>query len=80
MVYHFLLLLLTTTLEKCRIYLKFKDLVLGVFNQFYASIEREKEESWKCVIMDNGGEYRGQFEEYCKGNEIKIKKIVPKTP
>ncbi|MCI59809.1 retrovirus-related pol polyprotein from transposon tnt 1-94 [Trifolium medium] len=34
----------------------------------------------KCVRADNGGEYRGPFEEYCKKNGIKLEKTVPKTP
>ncbi|KAI4352915.1 hypothetical protein L6164_007122 [Bauhinia variegata] len=34
----------------------------------------------KCVRANNGGEYRGPFEQYCKDHGIKLKKTVPKTP
>jgi transposase InsO family protein len=29
---------------------------------------------------DNGGEYRGPFEEYCRSHGIRLEKTVPKTP
>lgn len=34
----------------------------------------------KCVRADNGGEYIGSFEDYCKEHEIKLEKIILKTP
>ena len=34
----------------------------------------------KCVRVNNGGEYRGPFENYCKEHDIKLKKAVPKNP
>ena len=33
----------------------------------------------KSVRIDNGGEYRGQFELYCKTLGIKLEYTVPKT-
>ena len=34
----------------------------------------------KVVQTNNSGEYRGQFELYCKTQGIKLEYIVPKTP
>ncbi|KAI4299912.1 hypothetical protein L6164_033332 [Bauhinia variegata] len=47
---------------------------------FHASVERETSRKLKCVRADNGGEYRGPFERYCKDHGIKLEKTVPKTP
>ena len=46
--------------------LKTKDQVFGVFKQFQASVERETGKKLKCVCTDNGGEYCGPFDEYCR--------------
>jgi hypothetical protein len=43
-------------------------------------VERETKKKVKCIWSDNGGEYRGSFEIFCKINGIKLKKIIPKTP
>ncbi|CAJ2642124.1 unnamed protein product [Trifolium pratense] len=51
--------------------LKSKDQVLGAFKQFHASVERETGRKLKCIRADNGGEYRGPFEEYCKEHAMK---------
>jgi transposase InsO family protein len=32
------------------------------------------------VRLDNGGEYRGPFERYCRKFGIKLEKSPPKTP
>ncbi|PKI50488.1 hypothetical protein CRG98_029093 [Punica granatum] len=34
----------------------------------------------KCVRVDNGGEYIGPFENYCRTHRIKLEKTIPKTP
>jgi len=60
--------------------LKSKDQVLLKFQEFQARVERETGKKLKCVRSDNGGEYRGLFENYCKAQGIKLEKIVPKTP
>jgi hypothetical protein len=60
--------------------LKTKDQVLGVFKVFHMKVERETGRQLKCVRADNGGEYRGPFEEYCKSNGIRLEKTVSKTP
>ena len=60
--------------------LKSKDQVFGVFKHFHASVEREKGRKLKCVRSDNGGKYRGPFEEYCREHGIRFEKTVPKTP
>ncbi|PKI45901.1 hypothetical protein CRG98_033700 [Punica granatum] len=44
------------------------------------AVERETGMKLKCVRADNGGEYRGPFENYCKTHGIKLEKTVPKTP
>jgi len=48
--------------------LKTKDQVLGVFKQFQVSVERETGKKLKCD--DNGGEYCGPFDEYCRQQGI----------
>ncbi|CAN0846213.1 Retrovirus-related Pol polyprotein from transposon TNT 1-94 [Linum grandiflorum] len=60
--------------------LKTKDQVLDVFKQFHVEVERETGLKLKCVRADNGGEYRGPFENYCRFHGIKLQKSVPKTP
>ena len=57
-----------------------KDQVLGVFKQFQASVERETGKKLKCIRTDNGGEYCGPFDEYCKHQGIRHQKTPPKTP
>ena len=60
--------------------LKTKDQVQEIFKQFHVKVERETGRRLKCVRADNGGEYRGPFEEYCKKYGIRLEKSVPKTP
>ena len=60
--------------------LKSKDQVLDAFKEFHVRVERESGRKLKCVRSDNGGEYRGPFENYCKSQGIKLEKTVPKTP
>jgi len=59
---------------------KSKDQVLDMFKHLHASVERETCRLLKCVRANNGGEYRGPFENYCKDHDIKLEKTVPKTP
>jgi hypothetical protein len=54
--------------------------VLNVFKQWVVKVEREIGRRLKCVRSDNGGEYSGPFEIFCKSNGIKLEKIIPKTP
>jgi hypothetical protein len=51
-----------------------------VFKVFHMKVDRETERQLKCVRADNGGEYRGPFEEYCRSHGIRLEKTVPKTP
>ena len=60
--------------------LKSKDQVLDVFKDFHARVERETGRKLKCIRANNGGEYRGPFEKYCREHGIKLEKTVPKTP
>jgi hypothetical protein len=66
--------------ESCGPVLKTKDKVLEVFKHFVAEVERETGHKLKCIRSDNGGEYRGPFETFCKGNGIKVERTIPKTP
>ena len=54
--------------------------MLGVIKQFQASFERETRKKVKCIRTDNGGEYCGPFDEYCKHQGIRHQKTPPKTP
>ncbi|CAL9780246.1 unnamed protein product [Musa acuminata subsp. burmannicoides] len=60
--------------------LKSKDQVLNVFKEFHVSVERETSRKLKCIRSDNGGEYMGPFENYCRFHGIRLEKTVPKTP
>jgi hypothetical protein len=60
--------------------LKTKDQVLSVFKQFQVSIERETKKKIKCLRTDNGGEYIGPFDAYCKEQGIRHQFTPPKTP
>jgi transposase InsO family protein len=60
--------------------LKTKNQVLDMFKVFHIKVERETEKQLKCVRADNGGEYRGPFEEYYRSHGIRLEKTVPKTP
>ena len=60
--------------------LKSKDQVLDVFKDFHVKVERGTGRQLKCVRADNGGEYRGPFEQYCRSHGIRLEKTVPKTP
>ena len=59
--------------------LKTKDQVLQAFKQFHAFVERETSEKFKCVRTNNGGQYCGPFDEYCKNHGIRHQKTPPKT-
>jgi len=60
--------------------LKTKDQVLSAFKEFHALVEREIGKKFKCLKADNGGEYRGPFEAYCKMYGIRMINTPPKTP
>ena len=60
--------------------MKSKDQVLDAFKEFHVSVERETDRKLKCIRSDNGGEYKGPFENYCRFHGIRLEKTVPKTP
>ena len=60
--------------------LKLKDQLPSFFKEFQARAERESGRKLKAVRTDNGGKYRGKFEEYYKAQGIPIEYIVPKNP
>ncbi|GAA0155869.1 hypothetical protein LIER_13497 [Lithospermum erythrorhizon] len=43
-------------------------------------VEQETNESLKCIRTDNGGEYIGEFDQYCKIHGMLHEQSVPKTP
>ncbi|GJZ76954.1 putative RNA-directed DNA polymerase [Tanacetum coccineum] len=59
--------------------LRTKDKVLDVFKEFHASIERETGRKLKFIQSDNGGEYSGPFDVYCKELGIHHQKTPAKT-
>ena len=60
--------------------LKTEDQVFSVFKDFHVRLERETGWKLKAIRADNGGEYQGQFEEYCRSKGIRLKFTVRKTP
>ena len=60
--------------------LKTKDLVLSVFKELHARVERESGRKLKVVREDNEVEYWVQFEEYCRSKGIRLEVTVQKTP
>lgn len=54
--------------------------VSDAFRESHAMVERETGRKPKCIISNNGGEYRGPFEKYCKMHGIRQQKTVPKEP
>ncbi|GMH04123.1 hypothetical protein Nepgr_005962 [Nepenthes gracilis] len=57
-----------------------KDQVAGTFQQFHVLVERETGRRLKAVQSDNGGEYIGTFDAYCRAHSIRHQKTPPKTP
>ena len=51
--------------------LKTKNQVLDKFKEFQASVERKSRKKVKCIRTDNGGEYCGPFDAYCKQQGIR---------
>ncbi|GJW32374.1 retrovirus-related pol polyprotein from transposon TNT 1-94 [Tanacetum coccineum] len=60
--------------------LKTKDQVLDVFKQFHVLVERQTGKKLKCIRSDNGGEYIGPFDAYCREHGIQHQKTPSKTP
>ena len=54
--------------------------MLDVFKHFHASVESETGRRLKCIRANNGGEYWGPFEQYCREHGIRLEKSIPKTP
>ena len=48
--------------------------------ELHTRVERESGRKLKAVRADNGGEYRGQFDEYCRSKGNRLEFTVPKTP
>ncbi|RDX93292.1 hypothetical protein CR513_24461, partial [Mucuna pruriens] len=60
--------------------LKSNDQVLENFKHFQALVERQPGKKVKCIRSDNGDEYCGPFDVYCKQKGIRHEKTHPKTP
>ena len=54
--------------------------MLDAFKELHAIIEKEIRRKLKAIKADNGGEYKGPFESYCKFHGIRLENVVPKTP
>jgi len=53
--------------RKLRVYiLKTKNQVLQKFKEFHVLVERQSSKKLKRIRTDNGGEYCGPFDVYCK--------------
>lgn len=50
------------------------------FEEFHARVERETERKLKCIRSNNGDEYTGLYNDYCRSHEIQHKITVPGTP
>ncbi|RDY00871.1 hypothetical protein CR513_15887, partial [Mucuna pruriens] len=48
--------------------------------KLWALVERQSCKKVKCICSDNGGEYCGPFDVYCKQQDIRHEKTPPKTP
>jgi hypothetical protein len=46
--------------------LRNKCKVLDIFKEFHSKVEIKTSKKLKCVRSNNGGEYRGPFERYCR--------------
>ncbi|WVZ20167.1 hypothetical protein V8G54_007489 [Vigna mungo] len=57
-----------------------KDQVLDKFKEFHALVERQSGKKLKRIRTDNGGEYCGPFDAYCRQYGIAHEKTPPKTP
>jgi len=53
---------------------------LSAFKEFHALVEREIRKKLKSLKANNGEEYHGPFEAYCKMYDIRMMKTPPKTP
>ena len=60
--------------------LKSKDQVLDAFKEYQASVKRETRKKLKCICTNNGGEYCGPFDAYCRKQGIMHQKTPLKTP
>ena len=54
--------------------------MLEKFKEFHALVERQSRKKLKRICTDNGGEYCGPFDVYCKQYGIAHEKTPPKTP
>ena len=55
--------------------LKSKDQVLDIFKDFHVKVKRQTGKQFKSVKVDNSGEYKGPFEQYCRSHGIKLEKL-----
>ncbi|KAK8931081.1 hypothetical protein KSP39_PZI016518 [Platanthera zijinensis] len=60
--------------------LKTKEQVLETFRRFHVEMECQSGKKLLCIHSDNGGEYVGPFDEYCKDHGIRHEKTPSKTP
>ena len=44
--------------------------IFEIFKSFYSNVNREIGRKLKYILADNGGEYPGQFQKYCRDHGI----------
>ncbi|GJS04087.1 putative RNA-directed DNA polymerase [Tanacetum coccineum] len=52
----------------------------NILDLFHVLVERQTGKKLKCIRSDNGGEYIGPFDAYCREHGIQHQKTPPKTP
>lgn len=57
-----------------------KKNILAIAPARHVGNVRDEGRELKCVRADNGGEYRGPFDKYCRDHGIRLEKTYPKTP
>jgi len=57
-----------------------KDQILETIKEFHILVERQSDNKLKCIHTNNGSEYCGSFNFYCKQQDITHEKTLFKTP
>lgn len=54
--------------------------MINVFKEFHTRVEKEIEMQLKYIRSDNGSEYTGLFDDYCRSHGIQHEMTVSGTP
>ncbi|RDX98416.1 hypothetical protein CR513_18670, partial [Mucuna pruriens] len=66
--------------EALGLYFEVKGPSVREFKHFQILVKRQSGKKVKCIHFDNGGEYCGPFDVYCKQQGIRHEKTPPKIP